>query len=253
MLACAGWRAQTEVQKTLPAEQVASQTEIKKSQPGQALHAGEPKPARLVGRGQERRHRAQPRPRSVGRSASARAFRSQLSTAVPYPDLHARRSLSPHHRYARRRLPAAEGHRPAAARLDPGLSLRPVRAGQVAHRHRYNRPGAGRMRRAMATQARRRLVRLDIDLAADGRAPSFVAAACRRRVARPNEAQTDDHDDSGAAPRPTPSRSSSSMPAMAASIRAPPAAIVHREGRRAGGGAPPARASWRRRAATTCT
>ena len=40
------------------------------------------------------------------------------------------------------RLP--KGCRPAGPRADPGVSLRPVRARQVAHRHRYHRPRARR-------------------------------------------------------------------------------------------------------------
>ena len=90
--------------------------------------------------------RIAPSPRMRGWRATGRApassptcRRRSMSTC-----LRARRSLSRHRRSARGELSNAGRARHREAGPDHRLSLRPVRAGQIAHRHRCERPVPGR-------------------------------------------------------------------------------------------------------------
>ena len=93
--------------------------------------------------GQRPRRRRQPRPRSAATTARTR-FSLVLSAAVPYQYF----TLADPYRLIIDmpdvNFQPAQGLGPAGARADPGLPLRPVRAGQVAHRHRHQAAGARR-------------------------------------------------------------------------------------------------------------
>ena len=155
--AASAW-AQTEVRKTLPERSGprlrAAQTEVKKTLPGQALQAVEP-PAKPT-------WSAEVEERGVSCNRCAGHRRRAAHALFPAPvrgdclsALHPRRALPPDHRHARRRVPPAQGGRTARAGADPGLSLRPVRGRQVAHRHRHDRTGthrAGHHRQAVRHQ-----------------------------------------------------------------------------------------------------
>ena len=86
----------------------------------------------------------------------------------------------------------AQGLGPAGARPDPGLSLRPVRARQVAHRHRYQGAGADRAG-GHGEPAGLAAARLNIDLVPTDRA-SFLTKL-PPPAPRPKEARGHDQDD----------------------------------------------------------
>ena len=180
-----------------------------------------PPATRLVGRGRRAGHQPQPHAEITGDGQRTR-FSLHLSAAVPYQIF----TLADPYRLIIDmpdvELPAAQGRRPARAGAHPGLSLRPVRARQVAHRHRHQRSGAGRggrHRHAARHQGgapQHRSCRRPI-------AASFIRQAAAARSAH-QEARERPDDAASPAPGQTPSRSSSSMPATAASIPAPSAA-----------------------------
>ena len=98
---------------------------------------------RMVGRGQRprrRRHRGRDHGGRAAHPLLARAVGDRHPTSTSrWPTLTGSSSTCPDVSF---RLAQRRG--PAGARPDPGLSLRPVRARQVAHRHRYQGPGARR-------------------------------------------------------------------------------------------------------------
>ena len=96
--------------------------------------------ARMVRRGERSRDVAAMSAEIGGDEARTR-FSLVLSGTAPYQYFLLGRPLSGHHRHTRRELSPAQGSRPAAPGPDRGLSLWPVCARQVAHRHRYQ--GAG--------------------------------------------------------------------------------------------------------------